>query len=89
MRIKSEHVARVLDVGQLQSGAPYIVMEYLEGSDPRAASGAAPVASPPEHTAEPQPASTVKPPSESVPEPRSHLLDWALMGGGGLPVFSS
>ncbi len=33
VRIKSEHVARVLDVGQLDSGAPYIVMEYLEGSD--------------------------------------------------------
>jgi serine/threonine-protein kinase len=33
VRIKSEHVARVHDVGQLDSGAPYIVMEYLEGSD--------------------------------------------------------
>ena len=33
VRIKSEHVARVHDVGQLESGAPYIVMEYLEGSD--------------------------------------------------------
>jgi serine/threonine protein kinase len=33
VRIKSEHVARVLDVGQLESGAPYIVMEYLDGSD--------------------------------------------------------
>jgi serine/threonine-protein kinase len=32
-RISSEHVARVLDVGQLESGAPYMVMEYLEGSD--------------------------------------------------------
>jgi serine/threonine-protein kinase len=32
-RIKSEHVARVTDVGELDSGAPYIVMEYLEGSD--------------------------------------------------------
>src|SRR4051794_16310978 len=29
--LKSEHVARVLDVGTLESGAPYIVMEYLEG----------------------------------------------------------
>ncbi|HEY5243646.1 MAG TPA: serine/threonine-protein kinase, partial [Polyangiaceae bacterium] len=32
-RIKSEHVARVSDVGQLESGLPYMVMEYLEGSD--------------------------------------------------------
>jgi eukaryotic-like serine/threonine-protein kinase len=32
-RIKSEHVARVLDVGTLDTGAPYIVMEYLEGRD--------------------------------------------------------
>lgn len=31
--IKSEHVARVLDVGTLESGAPYMVMEYLEGRD--------------------------------------------------------
>jgi hypothetical protein len=32
-RIKSEHVARVSDVGTLDGGAPYIVMEYLEGLD--------------------------------------------------------
>src|SRR5438046_2570913 len=32
-RIKSEHVARVVDVGMLETGAPYMVMEYLEGSD--------------------------------------------------------
>ncbi|MRG90817.1 serine/threonine protein kinase [Polyangium spumosum] len=32
-RIQSEHVARVLDVGTLESGEPYMVMEYLEGSD--------------------------------------------------------
>ncbi len=32
-RIRSEHVARVLDVGELQTGAPYMVMEYLEGED--------------------------------------------------------
>ena len=32
-RIQSEHVARVIDVGELASGAPYMVMEYLEGSD--------------------------------------------------------
>ena len=30
-KIKSEHVARVSDVGTLESGAPFIVMEYLEG----------------------------------------------------------
>jgi eukaryotic-like serine/threonine-protein kinase len=33
VRIKSEHVARVSDVGTLENGAPYIVMEYLEGGD--------------------------------------------------------
>jgi serine/threonine-protein kinase len=32
-RIKSEHVARVLDVGTLESGAPFMVMERLEGND--------------------------------------------------------
>jgi serine/threonine-protein kinase len=32
-KLKSEHVARVHDVGTLESGAPYIVMEYLEGVD--------------------------------------------------------
>jgi serine/threonine protein kinase len=31
--VKSEHVCRVYDVGRLASGEPYIVMEYLEGSD--------------------------------------------------------
>ncbi|HSQ67026.1 MAG TPA: serine/threonine-protein kinase, partial [Polyangiaceae bacterium] len=33
VKIKSEHVARVSDVGALESGAPYMVMEYLEGQD--------------------------------------------------------
>jgi serine/threonine-protein kinase len=33
VRIKSEHVARVSDVGTLESGSPYMVMEYLSGSD--------------------------------------------------------
>jgi len=33
VRLRSEHVARVLDVGTAEDGAPYIVMEYLEGSD--------------------------------------------------------
>jgi serine/threonine-protein kinase len=32
-RIQSEHVARVLDVSTLESGAPYMVMEYLDGRD--------------------------------------------------------
>lgn len=32
-RIKSPHVVRVTDVDRLPSGAPYIVMEWLEGSD--------------------------------------------------------
>ncbi|HEY6561597.1 MAG TPA: protein kinase [Polyangiaceae bacterium] len=33
VRIRSEHVARVLDVGVLDDGAPYMVMEYLDGQD--------------------------------------------------------
>jgi serine/threonine-protein kinase len=33
VKIKSEHIARVIDVGTLANGAPYMVMEYLEGSD--------------------------------------------------------
>ena len=33
VRLKSDHVARVLDVGTLASGSPYMVMEYLEGRD--------------------------------------------------------
>jgi serine/threonine-protein kinase len=33
VRITSPHVARVFDVGTLESGAPYMVMEYLEGGD--------------------------------------------------------
>jgi eukaryotic-like serine/threonine-protein kinase len=32
-RVQSEHVARVSDVGTLENGAPYLVMEYLEGQD--------------------------------------------------------
>jgi len=32
-KVKGEHVARVSDVGQLENGVPYIVMEYLEGND--------------------------------------------------------
>jgi eukaryotic-like serine/threonine-protein kinase len=33
VKIKSEHVARVIDVGALESGAPYMVMELLRGQD--------------------------------------------------------
>ncbi len=33
VKIKSEHVARVIDVGTLETGAPYMVMEFLEGLD--------------------------------------------------------
>ena len=33
VRLKSEHVARVSDVGTMESGAPYMVMEYLDGRD--------------------------------------------------------
>src|SRR5450755_492032 len=33
IRIHSEHVVRVFDVGETDAGAPYIVMEYLDGND--------------------------------------------------------
>lgn len=33
VRIKSPHVARVYDVGELETGTPFIVMELLEGND--------------------------------------------------------
>ncbi|XXX72952.1 serine/threonine-protein kinase [Sorangium sp. So ce134] len=33
VRLRSQHVARVFDVGTLEGGAPYIVMEFLEGRD--------------------------------------------------------
>ncbi|AUX36409.1 protein kinase [Sorangium cellulosum] len=32
-RLSSHHVARVVDVDQLPTGTPYMVMEYLDGSD--------------------------------------------------------
>jgi eukaryotic-like serine/threonine-protein kinase len=32
-KMHSEHVARVLDVGALETGEPYLVMEYLDGED--------------------------------------------------------
>lgn len=33
VKIQSEHVARVLDVGELTNGSPYMVMEFLSGRD--------------------------------------------------------
>src|SRR5579859_2840962 len=33
VKLKSEHVARVLDVGIRDDGSPFIVMEYLQGQD--------------------------------------------------------
>src|SRR6476620_3550678 len=33
VKIKSDHVARVIDVGTMDGGSPYMVMEYLEGRD--------------------------------------------------------
>lgn len=33
VKIKSDHSARVIDVGTLENGSPYMVMEYLEGAD--------------------------------------------------------
>lgn len=33
VKVRSEHVARVFDVGTMPDGAPFIVMEYLEGQD--------------------------------------------------------
>ena len=32
-KIRGDHVARVIDVGALDDGSPYMVMEYLEGRD--------------------------------------------------------
>src|SRR3954471_19291987 len=32
-KIAGDHVAKVLDVGTLPDGPPYMVMEYLEGKD--------------------------------------------------------
>jgi serine/threonine protein kinase len=33
VQLKSEHVSKVFDIGTLENGAPYMVMEYLEGKD--------------------------------------------------------
>ncbi|MCC6555807.1 MAG: serine/threonine protein kinase [Polyangiaceae bacterium] len=44
-RLRSDHVARVIDVGTLEGGEPFIVMEYLEGEDlARRARAAGPIA---------------------------------------------
>ncbi len=32
-RLRSDHVCRVFDVGRLDDGSPYLVMELLDGSD--------------------------------------------------------
>ena len=34
-KLKNEHICRVLDIGKLDDGAPYLVMEYMEGTDLR------------------------------------------------------
>ena len=33
VRIRSEHVAKVMDVGTLDNGVPFILMELLDGHD--------------------------------------------------------
>ncbi len=33
VKLRNEHVARVIDVGELEGGLPYMVMEYLSGQD--------------------------------------------------------
>jgi serine/threonine-protein kinase len=33
VRLQSEHVARIIDIAELETGLPYIVMELLDGSD--------------------------------------------------------
>jgi serine/threonine-protein kinase len=33
VKLKSKHVSRVSDVGETEGGTPYMVMEYLEGTD--------------------------------------------------------
>jgi hypothetical protein len=33
VKLRGEHVCRIIDVGTLENGAPYMVMEHLEGTD--------------------------------------------------------
>jgi len=33
VKLRSEHIARVMDVGTSEDGVPFMVMEYLEGND--------------------------------------------------------
>ncbi len=33
VKIQSEHIARVIDVNEMDNGSPYMVMEFLEGGD--------------------------------------------------------
>jgi serine/threonine-protein kinase len=52
MRIRSEHVVRVYDIGALETGERYLVMEYLDGRDlaaTLAAEGPLPVEAAVEH----------------------------------------
>jgi len=44
INLKSEHVARVLDVGTHDNGAPFMVMEYLDGEDLQRAIAGGPLA---------------------------------------------
>jgi serine/threonine-protein kinase len=32
-KVRSEHVTRILDIGALENGTPYLVMEFLDGHD--------------------------------------------------------
>ncbi len=33
VKLKNEHIARVIDVGTMPDGTPFMIMEYLEGND--------------------------------------------------------
>jgi serine/threonine-protein kinase len=45
-KLRTEHVCRVLDVGRLDDGAPYVVMELLSGTDLQSAIADAPLPPP-------------------------------------------